>query len=101
MESSLCSLTVALGSIPQPTFQPRTLLEGGKASNAVYAGQFQAHFECLERNNQEYCLCRKPKRKLNSCMFEKFGLTKTIPRGGQQGQQVHELKSPIFKAMQK
>ncbi|KAH6914599.1 NADH-ubiquinone oxidoreductase subunit [Coprinopsis sp. MPI-PUGE-AT-0042] len=63
--------------------------------------QFQAHFECLERNNQEYYLCRKPERKLNSCMFEKLGLTKTIPGGGQQGQQVHELKSPIFKAMQK
>ncbi|TFK29028.1 NADH-ubiquinone oxidoreductase subunit [Coprinopsis marcescibilis] len=63
--------------------------------------QFAAHYECLERNNQEYYLCRKPERKLNACMFEKLGLTKTIPGGGSQGQQVHELSNPIYKAMQK
>ncbi|EAU82710.1 NADH-ubiquinone oxidoreductase subunit [Coprinopsis cinerea okayama7 len=62
---------------------------------------FQAHFECLERNNHEYYLCRKPERKLNACMFEKLGLTKTIPGGGPQGQQVHEIRNPIYKAMQK
>lgn len=59
--------------------------------------QFESHWECLERNNQasshpnryhwfrtllyfntesrpsqEYHLCRKPERTLNSCMFEKL-----------------------------
>ncbi|KAF6748959.1 NADH-ubiquinone oxidoreductase subunit [Ephemerocybe angulata] len=63
--------------------------------------QFNDHWNCLEKNNQEYYLCRKPERTLNACMFEKLGLTKTIPGGGLQGQQVHEKANPIFKAMQK
>ncbi|TFK43908.1 hypothetical protein BDQ12DRAFT_675777 [Crucibulum laeve] len=63
--------------------------------------QFDAHWNCLERNNHEYYLCRKPERTLNACMFEKLGLTKTIP-GTPEGQTpVHELKSPLFKAIQK
>ncbi|TEB32239.1 NADH-ubiquinone oxidoreductase subunit [Coprinellus micaceus] len=63
--------------------------------------QFNTHWNCLERNNQEYYLCRKPERTLNACMFEKLGLTKSIPGGGPQGKQVHENPSPIFKPMQK
>ncbi|RXW19371.1 hypothetical protein EST38_g6477 [Candolleomyces aberdarensis] len=43
--------------------------------------QFNQHWNCLEKNNQ--------------------GLTKTIPGGGPQGKQVHEISNPIFKAMQK
>ncbi|KAJ3828677.1 hypothetical protein F5880DRAFT_1528928 [Lentinula raphanica] len=63
--------------------------------------QFQEHWNCLERNNQEYYLCRKPERSLNACMFEKLGLTKVIP-GTPQGQKpIHEVESPIFKAIQK
>ncbi|KAK7470117.1 ndufa8, NADH-ubiquinone oxidoreductase complex I 19kd subunit [Stygiomarasmius scandens] len=63
--------------------------------------QFQEHWNCLERNNQEYYLCRKPERTLNACMFEKLGLTKTIP-GTPAGQKpIHEVESPVFKAIQK
>ncbi|GAW06416.1 hypothetical protein F5879DRAFT_428456 [Lentinula edodes] len=63
--------------------------------------QFQEHWNCLERNNQEYYLCRKPERSLNACMFEKLGLTKVIP-GTPQGQKpIHEVENPIFKAIQK
>ncbi|THU91913.1 Ndufa8, NADH-ubiquinone oxidoreductase complex I 19kd subunit [Dendrothele bispora CBS 962.96] len=63
--------------------------------------QFQEHWNCLERNNQEYYMCRKPERTLNACMFEKLGLTKTIP-GAPAGQKpIHEVESPIFKAVQK
>ncbi|KAJ4479054.1 Ndufa8, NADH-ubiquinone oxidoreductase complex I 19kd subunit [Lentinula aciculospora] len=63
--------------------------------------QFQEHWNCLERNNQEYYLCRKPERSLNACMFEKLGLTKVIP-GTPEGQKpIHEVESPIFKAIQK
>jgi len=34
--------------------------------------QFEAHWNCLEMNNQEYYACRKPERSLNKCMFEKL-----------------------------
>ncbi|KAF8638549.1 hypothetical protein AX17_002092 [Amanita inopinata Kibby_2008] len=63
--------------------------------------EFDAHWNCLEKNNQEYHYCRKPERVLNSCMFEKLGLKKVIP-GTPPGQKpVHEVEKPIFKAMQK
>ncbi|KAJ3568821.1 hypothetical protein NP233_g5464 [Leucocoprinus birnbaumii] len=63
--------------------------------------QFEAHWKCLDRNNQEYYHCRKPERALNACMFEKLGLTKTIP-GSPSGQKpIHEVESPIFKSVQK
>ncbi|KIM35163.1 hypothetical protein M413DRAFT_449872 [Hebeloma cylindrosporum] len=65
------------------------------------AQQFDAHWQCLERKNQEYYLCRQPERKLNACMFEKLGLTKTIP-GSPPGQTpIHEVQNPIYKAVQK
>ncbi|KAI0321959.1 NADH dehydrogenase alpha subcomplex subunit 8 [Amylostereum chailletii] len=63
--------------------------------------QFDEHWNCLERNNQEYTACRKPERTLNKCMFEKLGLLKTIP-GSPAGQpQIHEVESPITRRMQK
>ncbi|KAF5371314.1 hypothetical protein D9758_004203 [Tetrapyrgos nigripes] len=63
--------------------------------------QFQEHWDCLEKNNQEYYLCRKPERTLNACMFEKLGLTKTIPSAPAGKTPVHELEKPLFKAIQK
>ncbi|RDB20160.1 NADH-ubiquinone oxidoreductase 20 subunit [Hypsizygus marmoreus] len=63
--------------------------------------QFDEHWNCLESNNQEYYRCRKPERTLNACMFEKLGLTKTIP-GTPEGQvPVHEVKNPYNKPVQK
>jgi NADH dehydrogenase (ubiquinone) 1 alpha subcomplex subunit 8 len=47
--------------------------------------QFNAHWECLENNNQNLWECRKPEMELNSCVFEKLGLKKTIP-GAPEGQ---------------
>ncbi|KAF8231374.1 NADH dehydrogenase, alpha subcomplex, subunit 8 [Tricholoma matsutake] len=62
---------------------------------------FDEHWNCLERNNQEYYHCRKPERTLNACMFEKLGLMKTIP-GAPEGQvPIHEVKNPYFKSVQK
>ncbi|KAE9407206.1 NADH dehydrogenase alpha subcomplex subunit 8 [Gymnopus androsaceus JB14] len=59
--------------------------------------QFSEHWNCLERNNQEYYLCRKPERSLNACMFEKLGLTKVIP-GSPAGQKpIHQVENPVFK----
>ncbi|KAI0082527.1 NADH dehydrogenase, alpha subcomplex, subunit 8 [Panus rudis PR-1116 ss-1] len=63
--------------------------------------QWDEHWNCLEKNNQEYYMCRKPERTLNKCMFEKLGLTKTIP-GTPEGQTpIHEKKRPIYTGVQK
>ncbi|KAG1042458.1 hypothetical protein G6F43_011905 [Rhizopus delemar] len=41
--------------------------------------EFQAHWQCLENNNQELGACRKPEAVFNTCVFEKLGLRKNIP----------------------
>ncbi|KAL4873714.1 hypothetical protein BDV12DRAFT_51872 [Aspergillus spectabilis] len=46
---------------------------------------FNAHWECLENNNHRLWECRKAEMDLNSCVFEKLGLKKTIP-GAPEGQ---------------
>ncbi|KAJ7571802.1 hypothetical protein C8J56DRAFT_145879 [Mycena floridula] len=63
--------------------------------------QFNAHWECLENNNQYYYTCREPEKALNSCIFEKLGLTKTIPGTPPNETPVHELKNPVFKRQQR
>ncbi|KAF8165755.1 hypothetical protein B0H34DRAFT_251623 [Crassisporium funariophilum] len=63
--------------------------------------QFDAHWECLEKKNQEYYLCRQPERKLNACMFEKLGLTKTISGSPAGKIPIHEVQSPIYTGVQK
>jgi len=63
--------------------------------------QWEAHWQCLEKNNQYYQACRKPENALNSCVLDKLGLKKTIP-GTPEGQvPVHEKKRPIFTTVQK
>ncbi|KAL4875336.1 hypothetical protein BJY04DRAFT_202244 [Aspergillus karnatakaensis] len=47
--------------------------------------QFNAHWECLENNNHRLWECRKAEMDLNSCVFDKLGLKKTIP-GAPEGQ---------------
>ncbi|KAG8218883.1 Ndufa8, NADH-ubiquinone oxidoreductase complex I 19kd subunit [Butyriboletus roseoflavus] len=63
--------------------------------------QFEAHWNCLELNNQEYYACRKPERTLNKCMFEKLGLTKTIPGSPVGQKQIHEVENPIYTTLQR
>ncbi|KAK2465930.1 hypothetical protein APHAL10511_001571 [Amanita phalloides] len=63
--------------------------------------EFDTHWNCLDRNNQEYQYCRKPERKLNSCMFEKLGLRKEIPGTPEGKKPIHEVENPIFKSVQK
>ncbi|KAH9938071.1 NADH dehydrogenase, alpha subcomplex, subunit 8 [Fomitopsis serialis] len=64
------------------------------------ATEFEQHWNCLEKHNQEYYHCRKPERTLNQCMFEKFGLVKTIP--GTEGKTpIHEVRNPVFTTIQK
>ncbi|KAG2369775.1 Ndufa8, NADH-ubiquinone oxidoreductase complex I 19kd subunit [Suillus spraguei] len=71
----------------------------------VHAGkcleQFDAHWNCLELNNQEYYACRKPERTLNKCMFEKLGLTKTIPGTPAGKKQIHEVENPVYTTVQR
>ncbi|RXK37739.1 NADH dehydrogenase (ubiquinone) 1 alpha subcomplex 8 [Tremella mesenterica] len=63
--------------------------------------EFDAHWQCLEKNNQYFQACRVPEKALNSCVFTKLNLTKTIP-GSPEGQpQVHEKEKPIFTRVQK
>ncbi|KAF9782261.1 Ndufa8, NADH-ubiquinone oxidoreductase complex I 19kd subunit [Thelephora terrestris] len=63
--------------------------------------QFDEHWSCLEANNQEYYRCRKPERTLNKCMFEKLGLTKTIPGSPPSQKPIHEVEKPVFTGVQK
>ncbi|PBK93874.1 NADH dehydrogenase alpha subcomplex subunit 8 [Armillaria gallica] len=65
------------------------------------AKQFETHWNCLERNNQEYYMCRKPERALNSCMFEKLGLLKTIPGTPDGKKPIHEVENPVYTGVQK
>jgi len=65
------------------------------------AQQFEKHWQCLELNNQEYYHCRKQERSLNKCVFDKMGLTKTIPGSPPGQKQIHEVERPIFKGIQK
>ncbi|EIW76193.1 NADH dehydrogenase, alpha subcomplex, subunit 8 [Coniophora puteana RWD-64-598 SS2] len=62
---------------------------------------FDKHWQCLELHNQEYYACRKDERALNKCMFEKLGLTKTIP-GSPKGQTpIHDVAKPIYTTVQR
>ncbi|KAH9948759.1 NADH dehydrogenase, alpha subcomplex, subunit 8 [Amylocystis lapponica] len=63
--------------------------------------QFDEHWNCLEKNNQEYYHCRKPERTLNKCMFEKLGLTKVIPGTPAGKTPIHEVQKPIYTGVQK
>ncbi|OBZ91802.1 NADH-ubiquinone oxidoreductase 20 subunit [Choanephora cucurbitarum] len=59
--------------------------------------EFEAHWKCLENNNQDLFACRTPERAMNTCVFEKLGLKKRIP-GSPEGQdQIHEKKNPVMK----
>ncbi|TDL29899.1 NADH dehydrogenase alpha subcomplex subunit 8 [Rickenella mellea] len=62
---------------------------------------FDLHAACLEKNNHEYYACRKPERSLNKCMFEKLGLTKTIPGSPEGKTPIHLVEKPVFTTIQK
>ncbi|KAK0499555.1 NADH dehydrogenase alpha subcomplex subunit 8 [Armillaria luteobubalina] len=55
------------------------------------AKQFETHWNCLERNNQA----------LNSCMFDKLGLLKTIPGTPEGKKPIHEVENPVYTGVQK
>lgn len=37
--------------------------------------EFEAHWQCLEKNNQDFYACRTPERTFNTCVFEKLVIT--------------------------
>lgn len=63
--------------------------------------EFNAHWQCLERSNQEFYLCRKQERVLNQCVFEKLKLKKDIPDSPKGQPQIHEKSWPVYGAIQK
>ncbi|KAF3921440.1 hypothetical protein ABW21_db0204250 [Orbilia brochopaga] len=56
--------------------------------------QFRAHWDCLERRNHLLWKCRKQEWSLNSCVFDKIGLEKTIP-GAPEGQTPVHLRTNV------
>ncbi|CED83385.1 NADH:ubiquinone oxidoreductase, NDUFA8/PGIV/19 kDa subunit [Phaffia rhodozyma] len=57
---------------------------------------YEAHWQCLERNNQDFYACRNRERPLNACVFEKIdGLKKELP--GATLPPVHERTNVYFK----
>jgi len=62
---------------------------------------WNAHWKCLENNNQEYNRCRKLEKSLNGCAFDKLKFDKQIP-GLREGEvPIHLKENPIFKGIQK
>ncbi|RKP03299.1 hypothetical protein CXG81DRAFT_9721 [Caulochytrium protostelioides] len=41
--------------------------------------QWDAHWQCLDAKNQTLHKCRPEEKAFNECVFDKFGLTKTLP----------------------
>ncbi|KAI7863304.1 putative NADH dehydrogenase 22K chain precursor [Spinellus fusiger] len=58
--------------------------------------EFDAHWQCLEKHNQELFNCRQPELTFNTCVFEKLGLEKKIPGSPEGQEQVHNKKNPVF-----
>ncbi|SHO75694.1 Uncharacterized protein MSYG_0026 [Malassezia sympodialis ATCC 42132] len=63
--------------------------------------EWDAHWECLEMNNQEYMPCRKFERPLNKCVLEQLNLAKRIPGSPEGKPQIHEKENPVVSRLQK
>ncbi|KAJ5166875.1 NADH-ubiquinone oxidoreductase 20.8 kDa subunit [Penicillium canariense] len=60
-----------------------------KDINTHCLDQFKAHADCLENNNHYLFECRKAEMSLNTCIFDKLGLKKTIPGAPENQVPVH------------
>ncbi|KAJ1916583.1 ndufa8, NADH-ubiquinone oxidoreductase complex I 19kd subunit [Mycoemilia scoparia] len=60
------------------------------------AEEFEAHWKCLDVNNQEFKSCRKQERVFNECIFTKLGWKKTIPGAPKDQVPIFEKKNPIY-----
>ncbi|KAH8926884.1 NADH dehydrogenase alpha subcomplex subunit 8 [Atractiella rhizophila] len=61
----------------------------------------EAHYECLERSNHTYYMCRPQEKLLNECAFEKFKFKKVIPGTPEGEVPVHERAKPMYKPHQR
>ncbi|KZT60167.1 putative NADH dehydrogenase 22K chain precursor [Calocera cornea HHB12733] len=68
---------------------------------AACVQEFEAHWNCLEWNNQYYYACRKEERPLNACAFTKLGYKKEIPGSPEGKTPIHLIERPYFKRQQK
>ncbi|CAI2166509.1 18038_t:CDS:2 [Funneliformis geosporum] len=59
--------------------------------------EFETHWQCLDKNNQEYYQCRPQEKTFNSCVFNALNLEKVIPGTPQGKPPIHLKDSPIFK----
>ncbi|RIB06041.1 hypothetical protein C2G38_2117021 [Gigaspora rosea] len=59
--------------------------------------EFEAHWQCLDRNNQEYRHCRGLERKFNSCVFNALNLEKVIPGSPSNKPPIHLKEKPLYK----
>ncbi|KAF9365284.1 hypothetical protein BGX34_010590 [Mortierella sp. NVP85] len=56
--------------------------------------EWETHYKCLEKHNQEYYACRKQERTFNECVFSKLKLEKVIPDAS--GTPIHLRKNTIY-----
>ncbi|KAG0149034.1 hypothetical protein CROQUDRAFT_654117 [Cronartium quercuum f. sp. fusiforme G11] len=58
--------------------------------------EFNAHWQCLELNNQKLEDCRKREKTFNTCLYDKLQWKKEIPGAPSGEEPVHEKKNPIY-----
>ncbi|RHZ86561.1 hypothetical protein Glove_49g23 [Diversispora epigaea] len=58
--------------------------------------EFEAHWTCLDLNNQEYHRCRAPERKFNACVMSALKLEKYIPDSPANKPQIHLKEKPLY-----
>ncbi|CAG8627335.1 1698_t:CDS:2 [Paraglomus brasilianum] len=59
--------------------------------------QFEAHWQCLDKNNHEFYMCRPEEKIFNGCVLNALNLKKVIP-GSPEGQTPINLKeNPIYR----
>lgn len=69
--------------------------------NDKCASEWEAHWKCLEMNNQEFMPCRKQERPLNKCVLDQLNLVKSIPGSPAGKPQIHEKTNPVVSRLQK
>ncbi|KAJ3065643.1 hypothetical protein HDU98_010968 [Podochytrium sp. JEL0797] len=59
--------------------------------------EWKKHWECLDKKNHHLWQCRAEEKPFNDCVFNKLGLTKTIPETPEGQTPIHLKQSPYMK----
>ncbi|KAI9342616.1 hypothetical protein BDR26DRAFT_917925 [Obelidium mucronatum] len=59
--------------------------------------EWKQHWECLDRKNHHLWQCRTQEKSFNDCVFNKLGLTKTIPETPEGQIPIHLKQNPSMK----